>query len=184
MRIAEIVCTVVATMKHNLLWMLWFAWLCFLFNVWSIGRRYHRRRWWIWISGALLVSAGLFGVRNWLSTSPNSLSPVANTPTAQGKTEAVVSPVPMGQQRTIESAPKKLISKPRSAPFKPATSASTLFIWQAGSGNWQTVAQGPVTQSNSGGCNRQVVGDTDNTTYGYCNEPPGITASPQIKTHR
>jgi hypothetical protein len=170
-------------MKHNLLWMLWFAWLCFLFNVWSIGRRYHRRRWWIWISGALLVSAGLFGVRNWLSTSPNSLSPVANTPTAQGKTEAVVSPVPMGQQRTIESAPKKLISKPRSAPFKPATSASTLFIWQAESGNRQTVAQGAVTQSNSGGCNRQVVGgNNDNTTYGYCNEPPRITASPQIKT--
>lgn len=104
-----IVCTVVAAMKHNLLWMLWFAWLCFLFNVWSVGRRYYVRRWWIWICGTLVISAGLFGVKIWLSAPPQVASaPVTHPPTPQSKP---VAPVPATVVRPKSAATQTHVPK-------------------------------------------------------------------------
>lgn len=41
----------------------------------------------------------------------------------------------------------------------------------------RVVVRAPVTQSNSSGCNQQVIGGNDNTNN--CNEPPYVTASAQ-----
>lgn len=165
-----IVCTVVAAMKHNLLWMLWFAWLCFMFNVWSIGRRYHRRRWLIWICGVLIVSVGLFELRNWLSTSQGSSPPATNVPT---RAEA--------NQPRVEPAPTN-IPKPRSVRPKHAVAPPATSIAQSGSGNQQTVTQAPITQSNSGGCNQQVIGGNGNTNN--CEGPKLTITDDQFKKIR
>lgn len=52
-------------------------------------------------------------------------------------------------------------------------------VQQHGSRNQQTAVQAPISQSNTGGCNQQVVGGNNNINN--CNALPVVTASAQIQ---
>jgi hypothetical protein len=65
---AGILLTVVAAMKHDLRWLLWLAWPCFVFASWTVIKRVKR----VWVrriaAGAciVVVGAGLYGMGIWL----------------------------------------------------------------------------------------------------------------------
>lgn len=80
-------------------------------------------------------------------------------------------------QQNTES---KSTANPRATPKNPKKPddkkiSHIATVAQDGNGNQQTVNQAPVTQSNSGGCNQQVVGGNNNTNN--CDTPPKIIAA-------
>jgi hypothetical protein len=70
-----IVLTVVGAMKHNLCWLLWVAWLCFTFTIWSGTRKMVAQRWLVAGLEFILVCVVLF----WLKTTLCPKLPLALT---------------------------------------------------------------------------------------------------------
>ncbi len=104
----------------------------------------------------------------------------ANIPVAQANPTRSVPPA----TPAISSAPKEPskrspVLKSQFTQREAAVSVSQSPISQSGNENQQTTVQAPITQSNSGGCNQQVVEGNNNTNN--CNEPPRITASSQVQ---
>lgn len=60
-----ILLTVVAAMKHDLTWLLWFAWVCFGVVIWWLARR-TREVLLISVLGVVVAGAGLLWLSNWL----------------------------------------------------------------------------------------------------------------------
>ena len=94
--------------------------------------------------GLMVISilSGVFGL--WVM--PKKQTPPKPCPEPQ-KCLALVAP-----------APASASPKPKEHPKTPQSSVA-----QQGAGNQQTVTHAPVTQSNSGGCNQQVIGGNNNT---------------------
>ena len=60
--------TVVAAMKHDLRWLLIFAWVCFVVAAWVIAGRF-RARWWITTVAAVGIGLAFFWMNAWLRPS-------------------------------------------------------------------------------------------------------------------
>jgi hypothetical protein len=109
----------------------------------------------------VLVVALLLGF--WLVFHP---SIVKSSDTAQSGTNRALAAQNQTPEPTVN--PKVTPKIPKNPAEKKVSPAAT--VTQNGNGSQQTVNQAPITQSNSGGCNQQVVGGNNNTNN--CAPPP------------
>jgi hypothetical protein len=114
-----IILTVVAAMKHDLRWLLWFAWPCFGVAIWWLAKR-TREVFLVSIFGITLTGGGLLWLSHWLR--PEQVSTVGPTPnSAAPAPEQVRVPQPLTQ--SPKSAPPR--KKPIDQPLTPASKPST-----------------------------------------------------------
>ncbi len=111
-----IILTVVAGMKHDLRWLLWFAWPFFGVAIWWLARRTQD----VIILSALGIAVtgiGLLWLSDWLGPLQEASKPAApSTPTGGGNTPPL-QPVPARPTSTGESSP----APARPSPSKKAT---------------------------------------------------------------
>jgi hypothetical protein len=117
---AGIILTVVAAMKHDLRWLLWFAWPCFCVSIWWLARR-TREIILVSILGAVLSGVGLLWLSSWLK--PQQIASVLPvTPTAPPTNLVQPTSVPKG----ASPAEPKVVPKPKvRAPLKGSDNSET-----------------------------------------------------------
>lgn len=146
-----IVLAVIAAMKTDLRWLLCFAWLFVSVGTWGAAK--HKRFVWpITVIASITFGIGLAILAHWLRPAATVTSSVRSKPAGAASTPPDGTKSELTQEHTIHTAPPK-----------PRHSAANGQVAQTGNGNQQTTNQGTITQSNSGGCNQQVVGGNGNT---------------------
>jgi hypothetical protein len=93
-----IILAVVAATKHDLRWLLWFAWPCFAISIWWLSRR-TREVLVVTILGTVIAGLGLLWLNNWLrpesvKVAVNALPPQALTPKSDPAPTSRTSPAP------------------------------------------------------------------------------------------
>ena len=107
--------TVVAAMKHDLRWLLIFAWICFVVAVW-VGSRRFRRVWWIVATAGILLCS-LFLFMNWWLRPAMEASLSVNPPkqNAMSQQEATTTTTPAAPTKTTKN-PAAIVKPHQSVP--------------------------------------------------------------------
>jgi hypothetical protein len=158
-----VILTVIAAAKHDLRWLLWFAWPCLGVAVWCLAKR-TREVWPITLLGSALIGVCLLYLGNWLrpsapaaiststATLPSSRSDQTLPPSSSGHSTSVNSTTPAETPSPTAAQPQFNVRPKVKAPTSPKPSIST----PAPSPGGQPVSEpGSLVQSNSGGVNVQ-----------------------------
>lgn len=166
-----VVLTVVGAMRHDLLWLLWFAWACFVIRLWSGTSRLKRHRALSFVGGFVLISVAFFMLKTWLSYAP----PTVAAPASPAPNPGPVSGPQGSVSRTIPPKPAQF------PPHKPKPQLAAKTAVPPGSPASAGPANPPPATFNIQGNTGNVAGINNGTQtfnqYGQPQPPPNITVT-------
>lgn len=136
-----ILLTVVAAMRHDIRWLLWFAAPCFIISAWALAKNWLKGLY-LWLAtsiGALLIIGGITWMYVWLHPTPVEIN--TQVPQSEQKPNSTIT------NSTPSTPAHKLPSKPLAAPtagIQQSNSGGT-NVQQATTGENSPIINSPIT---------------------------------------